>query len=136
MEFLIDFLFEIIVDGSIAISESKKAPMPLRILACFICIALVGVVVLIIHVEGYDALILGNTATAITFYVIGSLLVMIFFYIIYKQFRERNNKKEPTVTEQVCEVQTNNLKTIKTVCIVLCALIILSTGYIYLHYLL
>ena len=133
MEFIIELLFEIIVEGSIELSTSKKAPMPLRILAFMVCIAFVGIIVLAVYTEGYDALITDNTATAVTLYVVGSLIVMVFFYIIYKQFRDHNKKKELTATEQICEVKTSNLKLIRNVCIILCSLIILATGAFYLN---
>lgn len=92
MDFL-DIIFEIIVDGSVKLSESKKAPMPLRVLACLVCLAFLGIVVSIIYISSYDALIEDNTATAITFYVIGSFIVIILSYMIYRQFKELNKKR-------------------------------------------
>ena len=36
MEFLLELLFDIIVEGSIELGSQKAVPMPLRILAAFI----------------------------------------------------------------------------------------------------
>ena len=130
MDFL-EILFEIIVDGSMELYDNKKAPLPLRIIACFVCIAFVGIVVALIYIESYDAFLQENTATAITFYVIGSLVVMVFFYLIYRQFKERDNNRKETVTEQICEVKTSNLPLIRAVCIILSLLIIVGAGVMY-----
>ena len=127
MAFL-ELLFEIIVDGSIELLESKKAPLSLRIFAGFVCLGFVGIVVAAIYSNSYDALISDNTSTAITFYIVGSAIVMIFFYLIYKQFKELNEKRKLTITEQICEVKTNNLPLIKAVCIILSVLIISGVG--------
>ena len=47
MEFLIELLFDIIVEGSIAIGSEKTVPMPLRIIA---------VIISLIVFEYYDAM--------------------------------------------------------------------------------
>ena len=39
MEILFEFLFEIIIEGSIELGSEKKVPIPLRILAVFIVLA-------------------------------------------------------------------------------------------------
>ena len=133
MEFIIDFLFEVIVEGATELCKSKRVPMPIRILAMLVCFCIFGIIAGVVYTSGYTFLSEGNNAVAITFFVIGSFLVIAFFYIIYKQFKERDEKKTQTITEQICEAKSNNLKKIKVVCLVLTILIISGVGLTYLY---
>ena len=54
MEFILELLFEIIVEGSIELSTHKKVPMPLRILAFIICFGLFGFIAGGISVVGFN----------------------------------------------------------------------------------
>lgn len=132
MEFL-EFLFEIIVDGAAEVADAKKAPFLLRILAAFICIAFVGIIIAIIYIEGYDYLMDSSISNAIVLFAFGSIVVMVFFYMIYRQFKTLNQKKEQTKTEQICEVKTSNLNIIRGICIALSLVIILGVGLIYIY---
>ncbi len=131
MEFIIDLLFEIIVEGAVELSDNKKVPMPLRILALIVCLITIGAIIGMVYLMGYFDLMDGYMVNATFFFAIGSCLVIAFFYIIYKEFREREVKKEQTITEQICEAKSNKLVKIRIACILLSVIIISAVGFMY-----
>lgn len=65
MEFLLELLFDIIVEGSIELGSSKKVPMPLRILAFCIVFLIFG---------GFGGLMLYMAYDAYTTSIVGAIL--------------------------------------------------------------
>ncbi len=91
MEFLLELLFEIVVEGSIELGSEKTVPIPLRILAAFIVLAVFfGMGGLCIYM-GYDAILVGDKTAAIAF-VVGILLMFGGMFIILKMFRKKKEK--------------------------------------------
>ena len=91
MEFLLELLFEIIVEGSIELGSEKTVPIPLRILAACIVLALFfGMGGLFI----YDAILGGDKDFAIAGFVMGIFLMFGGMFIILKMFRKKKEKQD------------------------------------------
>ena len=91
MEFILELLFEIIVEGSIELSTHKKVPMPLRIMAFIICFGLFGFIAGGITVVGFNYLAENNIGGAIFFFAVSLLLIIAFIYAIHKTYKENNS---------------------------------------------
>ena len=86
-----DLGLEIVVEGSIELGSEKTVPIPLRILAAFIVLAVFfGMGGLCIYM-GYDAILGGDKSAAIAF-VVGILLMFGGMFIILKMFRKKKEK--------------------------------------------
>ena len=92
MEFVLELLFEIIVEGSIELSTHKKVPMPLRVLAFIICFGLFGFIAGGISVIGINYLADNNIGGAIFFFVISLLLILCFIYVIHKAYKDQDQR--------------------------------------------
>ena len=91
MEFLLELLFEIIIEGSIELGSEKTVPMPLRILAAVIALTVFfGMGGLFIYM-GYEATLGGDKTAAIAF-AVGTLLVLGGIFVIVKMFRKKKEK--------------------------------------------
>ena len=89
MEFLLELLFDITIEGSIELGSEKKVPLPIRILAVLIVLAVFfGMGLLFIHM-GYDAIMRGDNAAAVVFFGVGVFLIFGGMYIIFKMFRKK-----------------------------------------------
>lgn len=71
MEFVFEFLFELIVEGSLEASTDKKVPWPLRILAAIVLIGVYGGLIGVcfysgIHDKSWIMLLLGMIILFIT----------------------------------------------------------------------
>lgn len=74
MEFLFEIIFEIILEGSLAVGSNKKICMPLRILALLIFLLIFGGVIFIIGFVGFE-LFQENTALGIMVFVLDAFLI-------------------------------------------------------------
>lgn len=89
MEFLLELLFDIIIEGSIELGSEKKVPIPLRILAVLIVLAVFfGMGLLFIHM-GYDAIMRDDNAAAVVLLGVGVFLIFGGMFIIFKMFRKK-----------------------------------------------
>lgn len=100
MEFLLEFLFEIIVEGSIALSTARKVPMWLRILATIICFVVFGGILLIFLGVGIEMLQEGNTGGGVVFCILAVGYALLVVYGVRKKFRENNKLKEENFKEK------------------------------------
>ena len=92
MEFLLELLFEIIIEGSIEISSKKTVPIPLRVLPAVIVLsAYFGMGGLLIYM-GYDAILGCDTAVAIALFVVSVFWLFGGISIIVKMFRKKKEK--------------------------------------------
>ena len=71
MEFIMEFLFELIVEGSLEASSDKKVPLPVRIIAAIVLIVVYGGMIGLflysgIHGRNWGMLILGVIILVIT----------------------------------------------------------------------
>ena len=94
MEFLLELLFDIVVEGSIELGSEKKVPMPIRILALLVIWTIFfGMGGLLIY-GGYEAIIENDTVASVAlFFAVGSFLIIGGIYIAYKMFRKKKEHK-------------------------------------------
>ena len=92
MEFVLELIFDIIVEGSIALGSEKKVPMPLRILALLIVLVIFGGFAAFLFIIGYDLMIDGQTAGAVLFYAVAVFFVGGCVYQARKMFRARDDE--------------------------------------------
>lgn len=107
MEFVLELIFEIVIEGCLEVWSEKKVPMPIRILCAFVFMAIyLGFSGALIYI-GYDAMVGGNWGAAILFYVVGFGLLIGVFYILTKKFKEKHKEKEEQENEtKISEGQT------------------------------
>lgn len=93
MEFLIELLFDIIVEGSIAIGSEKTVPMPLRIIAVIISlIVFFGMGGAFIYM-GYESFFEQDQAACIGLSIAGVFLIVGGIFIVYKMFYKKKEKE-------------------------------------------
>ena len=92
MEFIIELLFEIIIEGSLELGTHHKVPMPLRILALLLFLSIYGLLIGGIIMIGYSSARDGDKGVAGMMYLIAALLTIVIIYVIRKKFKE--NKGE------------------------------------------
>lgn len=93
MEFILELLFEIIIEGSLELGTHRKVPMPLRILALLVVVLVYGLLIGVLFLIGYDAAKEGNTGVAGMMYVIDALIFVLVIYAVRKKFKENNTNK-------------------------------------------
>ena len=86
MEFILEVLFELIIEGAIEIGTSRKVNLPLRIFATCVLVLVYGFIVGVIALIGTDMLREGNTLGAIVIIVIASLLAILMVYTFAKKY--------------------------------------------------
>ena len=93
MEFLAELLFEIILEGTIAIGSEKKVPLPLRILCLLVEWAIFfGFGGLLIYM-GYESALQNDTVSAVMLLGVGLLMIIGGIYIAVKMFRKKKESK-------------------------------------------
>ncbi|MGN0383686.1 MAG: hypothetical protein ACI4DS_05390 [Eubacterium sp.] len=89
MEILLEFLFDIIIEGSIELGSEKTVPIPLRILAAFIVLAVFfGMGGLFVYM-GYDATLVDDKGAAIALFIAGAFLMLGGMFVILKMFHKK-----------------------------------------------
>lgn len=97
MEFLIELLFDIILEGTIAIGSEKKVPMPLRILCLIIEWAIFfGLGGLFVYM-GYESVLQNDAVAAFLLLGVGLLMIIGGIFIAVKMFRK---KKESQIEKE------------------------------------
>ena len=95
MEFILELLFEIILEGSLMIGTGdldaeteKKIPMPIRILALLISVGIYGGLIVLFFMLGLDAM---ETKPAFgwLFVIVAVVFAVLVVYVIRKKWRER-----------------------------------------------
>lgn len=89
MEFVIELIFEIIIEGSMEIWSEKKLPMPLRILAAIIFLVFYLGFVGVFLFMGYNAMIDHDIVAAVLFFAVGFGILIAVIYLIRKKFNEK-----------------------------------------------
>ena len=84
MELIFDILFDIIVEGSIGAVGDKKVPLPLRILAAVLLIAVFGTLVVV-------GLYIGISQKDWIGFAIAGLIVVIVLGAIWKTVKRHRN---------------------------------------------
>lgn len=93
MEFILELIFDIIIEGSIELGSARKVPMPLRILALLVVLVFFGGLAVILIMVGYDAMVSGQVAVAILLYAVAVLLIGGVVYQTRKMFRARDEEE-------------------------------------------
>jgi len=89
-----ELIFEIILEGSLEIWSEKKMPMPIRILAAFILLALyLGFSGFLLFI-GYSALMDHNVPAAVIFLAVGFGVLIGVLFLIRTQGKKRPGKEE------------------------------------------
>ena len=89
MEILFEFLFQLIVEGSIELGSEKTVPMPVRILAAFIVFAVFFGMGGVFVYTGYNAALANNKGAAIVLFIVGVFLLFGGMFAILKMFRKK-----------------------------------------------
>ena len=98
MEFILELIFDIIVEGSIEIGSSKKVPMPIRILCLLVeWTVFFGLGGAMIYMA-YEAILENDTVAAVALFAVGGLMIIGGIYIAYKMFRKKKEKKQKETT--------------------------------------
>ena len=96
MEFIVELLVEIVLEGTIAIGSEKKAPMPIRILCAFVeWMIFFGMGGLFIYM-GYEAIISNDTVAALALITIGGCMIIGGIFIAYKMFKKKRDQEKDT----------------------------------------
>ena len=94
MEFVLEILFEIIIEGCLEVWSEKKVPMPLRILGALLFLVFyLGISGVLIYI-GYEAMMSGEPVVAFLFYAVGFGLLIGVLYMIRKKFKEKSKQQE------------------------------------------
>lgn len=95
MEILLEFLFELIFEGSIALGSEKKVPMPVRIIALLIVWTFFFGMGGILIYEAYQEYLAQNKSYMILG-IIGALIVIGGIFIAYKMFKKKHEQENDT----------------------------------------
>ena len=93
MEFLLDFIFELVLEGSIEIGTSRKVPLLLRILALTLLVLVYGAFVVLLVVVAVTMWQEGATVGSILVIFIDVIFAGMIVLAVRKKFRERGNIK-------------------------------------------
>ena len=88
MEVLIEALFELVIEGTIGLSKSKKVPMPIRILCGVLIVTVFAAVVFVIGFVGISIL-KENLWGGIAILIFDALLAALFIYRFIMIVRHR-----------------------------------------------
>ena len=93
MDFIIELLIEIVLEGTIALGSEKKVPLPIRILCALvewmIFFGLGGLFVCM----GYDAIIANDTVAAVALIAVGGFMIIGGIFIAYKMIKKKRKKE-------------------------------------------
>lgn len=87
MEFIFEFLFELILEGTIELGTSRRVPPVVRILALLVVMAVFGGLTVLLVVVGISMLQENNIPAAVFFFAIGALILSGAVYAILKRWK-------------------------------------------------
>lgn len=88
MDFIFEFLFELILEGCIGVAEEKRVPLPVRILAAFLLVAGSGAIVGLLFYEAIS----NHSWILMIFAVFLAVLLLLAFMKVYKKFQKNKEK--------------------------------------------
>ena len=94
MEFIIEFLFEVFLEGSIEIGSERSFPLPVRILCLFIVFALFFLLGSSLIYSGYELLLQNDIVFGVISAVIGCIVIIFGIFVAVKMFRKKKNRRE------------------------------------------
>lgn len=89
MEFLLELLFEIILEGTLELGTSRRVPVVIRILALLLILALFGGVTILIVIAGIHVLKQGDTLVGVLLLAAALLMALGSIYMVVKKIRRR-----------------------------------------------
>ena len=93
MEFVLELLFDIIVEGSIELGSEKKVPTPIRIIALIVVWTIFFGMGAVFIYESYQAYLDGAMSGAVLAFVIGGFMVIGGIFIAYKMFKKKREQE-------------------------------------------
>lgn len=91
MEFLLELLFEIILEGTLELGTSRRVPVVVRILALLLILALFGGVTILIVIAGIHVLKQGDTLVGALLLAASLLMALGSIYMVVKKIRRRQS---------------------------------------------
>ena len=88
MEFVLELIFEIIIEGTIEIGTSKKVPLPIRIIALLIFLLIYGAILGVIAMVGIGIWQDGNTSLSFMVFGLDVLIALLVVCWIVKQYKK------------------------------------------------
>ena len=88
MEFVLELIFEIIIEGTIEIGTSKKVPLPIRIIALLIFLLIYGAILGVIAMVGIGIWQDGNTSLSLMVFGLDVLIALLVVCWIVKQYKK------------------------------------------------
>lgn len=89
MEFLLELLFEIILEGTLELGTSRRVPVVIWILALLLILALFGGVAILIVIAGIHVLKQGDTLVGVLLLAAALLMALGSIYMVVKKIRRR-----------------------------------------------
>lgn len=93
MEFVLELLFDIIVEGSFELGSEKKVPMPIRIIALLVLWTVFFGMGGVFIYEAYEAYIIHDNAY-ILLLAVGLFMIIGGIFIAYKMFKKKREHEE------------------------------------------
>lgn len=94
MEVLLEFIFEIILEGSVELSTNRKVPTPFRILATLVLLVVYGGLIAIVVMIMQECWQEGNMAAFWVVTIIGVGILVMLAYAARKKYKEMREKKK------------------------------------------
>lgn len=88
MEFVLELIFEIIIEGTIEIGTSKKVPLPIRIIALLIFLLIYGAILGVIAMVGIGVWQDGNTSLSLMVFGLDVVIALLVVCWIVKQYKK------------------------------------------------
>lgn len=94
MDDVLEFLFELVLEGSMELSTNRKVPKPFRILALLVLLVVYGGLIAIVAAIMLECRQEQNMAAFWTVAVIGIGIVVLIGYVAWKKYKEIRKRKE------------------------------------------
>lgn len=89
MDFIIELLVEIVLEGTIALGSEKKIPMPIRILCLIIeWTIFFGLGGLFVYM-GYESILQNDMAPGVLLLGLGGFMIIGGIFVAYKMFKKK-----------------------------------------------
>lgn len=93
MEFLLELLFDFILEGSMALASEKTIPMPLRILAGLVVFVIFFGLGGVFTYMGYESVVGQNKVAGICLFVVGAIMILGGMFLAYKMLQKKKEGK-------------------------------------------
>lgn len=91
MELILEFVFELIFEGTIDLSVNKKVPWPLRMLACLILLVVYGGLLSLLGYVGVSLMQEGNAVGGVIFIIVDVFLAVMCVWGVARKYREHRH---------------------------------------------